>query len=145
MVLVAWGLVRVHSTLSVGTRKVRLWKLRLTAPNETFADPLRKVAFPPVPVSRWWPRPGSRRAERVVATPGRDRSTAAPVLRFASALRVTDRTRRGKGLSGRFGEDCGRFGRFSHQSDGERSAGKGARGQGWRSHRQRRREAGLRA
>jgi len=30
------------------------------------------------------------------------------VLRSASALRVTDRARRGKGLTVRFGEDCGR-------------------------------------
>jgi len=67
------------------------------------------------------------------------------VLRSASALRVTDRARRGNGLTVRFGEDCGRVGRFSHQSDGKRSAGKAARGQGWRSHRQRRREAALRA
>ncbi len=54
---------------------------------------------------------------------------------------MTDRARRGNGLSVRFGEDGGRVGRFSHQSDGERSVVKGSRGQGWRSHRQRRREA----
>jgi hypothetical protein len=47
------------------------------------------------------------------------------VPRFAPAFRVTDDARRNKWLSVRFGEDCGRLGRFLHQSDGERSPGRG--------------------